>query len=85
MRRFYLENDYGSRLPLNGESGLFLSTPTGLGVNLAPSYADLQKGFFRNISGDTEPQMTVTCDLVFLSCSHRNEKCSVHFHTVPYS
>nr|DAT23147.1 MAG TPA: Baseplate protein [Caudoviricetes sp.] len=65
MRKFFIENQQGSRIPLNGESGIFLSEPTGLGVTLSPSFADLHKGFFRSISGETEPQSTVACDLVF--------------------
>lgn len=65
MRKFYIENGRGARLPLNGESGIFLSNPTGLGMTLSPSFADLHKGFFRAINGESEPQATVACDLVF--------------------
>lgn len=61
-----MENGNGDRKPLNGEKGIFLSAPTGLGVTLSPSFADLQKGFFRTTSGDSEPQATVACDLVFI-------------------
>lgn len=66
MRKFYIENGLGSRQSLNGEKGIFLSNPTGLGVNLSPSFADLHKGFFRPISGDSEPQSTIAGDLVFI-------------------
>ena len=66
MRKFYIENGLGSRQSLNGETGIFLSNPTGLGVNLSPSFADIHKGFFRPISGDSEPQSTIAGDLVFI-------------------
>lgn len=66
MRKFYMENQQGARISLNGETGIFLSGPTGLGLTLSPVFADLQKGFFRSVSGDTEPQATIACDLVFV-------------------
>jgi len=61
-----MENGLGVRRALNGESGIFLSNPTGLGLSLSPSFADLHKGFFRMVSGESEPQTTVACDLVFI-------------------
>ena len=66
MRKFYIENEIGSRLPLNGEQGLFLSNPAGLGLTLPANFADIHKGFFRDISGESEPQGTITGDLVFI-------------------
>ena len=66
MRKFYIENEIGSRLPLNGEQGIFLSNPAGLGLTLPANYADIHKGFFRDISGESEPQVTITGDLVFI-------------------
>jgi len=41
MRKFYIENGLGVRQALNGESGIFLSNPTGLGLSLSPTFADL--------------------------------------------
>ena len=66
MRKFYLENEIGSRLPLNGEEGIFLSNPAGLGMTMPSDFADIHNGFFREISRNSEPQSTVTCDLVFI-------------------
>ena len=66
MRKFYLENEIGSRLPLNGEKGIFLSNPAGLGMTMPSDFADIHYGFFREVSKNTEPQSTVTCDLVFI-------------------
>ena len=65
MRKFFIENELGVRYALNNETGIFLSAPSGLGVTLNPSFADLKKGFFRAVSGDTEPQSTIACSLVF--------------------
>ena len=66
MRKFYIENEIGSRLPLNGEQGIFLSNPAGLGMTMASDFADIHYGFFRDVSGNSEPQSTVTGDLVFI-------------------
>ena len=66
MRKFYIENEIGSRLPLNGEEGIFLSNPAGLGMTMPSDFADIHYGFFREVSKNTEPQSTVTCDLVFI-------------------
>ena len=66
MRKFYIENEIGSRLPLNGEEGIFLSNPAGLGMTMPADFADIHYGFFREVSKNTEPQSTVTCDLVFI-------------------
>lgn len=66
MRKFYIENEIGSRLPLNGEEGIFLSNPAGLGMTMPSDFADIHNGFFREISKDSEPQSTVTGDLVFI-------------------
>lgn len=69
MRKFYMENNLGVRRALNGESGIFLSNPTGLGLSLSPAFADLHKGFFRAVSSESEPQTTVACDLVFIGAN----------------
>lgn len=64
-RKFYIENVLGERIPVNGESGIRLTNPAGLGMAMGAAYADLKKGFFANVSGDTEPQGEITCDLNF--------------------
>ena len=69
MRKFYIENGLGVRQALNGESGIFLSNPTGLGLSLSPTFADLHKGFFRAVSGESEPQSTIAGDLVFIGAN----------------
>ncbi len=66
MRKFYIENENGSRLPLNGETGIFFSNPAGLGLTLPTDFADIHKGFFRSTAGESEPQGTITGDLVFI-------------------
>ncbi len=66
MWKFYIENEIGSRLPLNGEQGIFLSNPAGLGLTMPSAFADIHNGFFRELSKDSEPQSTITGDLVFI-------------------
>lgn len=65
MRKFYIQNSAGERLPLNGENNIYLTDPTGLGLTLAPSFADLKRGFFRGVSDDAEPQNTFNATLTF--------------------
>lgn len=65
MRKFYIENEKGERYSLNGDSGMFLDNPAGLGQTMSPTSADIHKGFFKDITGDVEPQSAITGDLVF--------------------
>ena len=65
MRKFYFSNASGERWPLQGEKGVYLSEPSGLGVQLSPSYADLQHGFFIPIDAGVEPQGAPRATLVF--------------------
>ena len=50
MRLFYLENETGSRTPLNNETGIFLSNPEGLGIEYGGTFADIDNGFFKYAS-----------------------------------
>lgn len=65
MRRFYLENAAGDRVGLNGETGIYLQNPTGLGITLSPASVDLGHGFFAEANEQAEPQTPVVCDLIF--------------------
>lgn len=66
MRKFYFLNDSGERWPLQGEKGVYLTDPTGLGVSLAQTYADLQNGFFVGVSSANEPQSAPHATLLFV-------------------
>lgn len=46
MRKFYLENEIGSRIPLNNENGIFLYEPESLGFEFDHEYAGTGSGFF---------------------------------------
>lgn len=50
MRLFYLQNETGSRIPLNNETGIFFSSPEGLGLDFGDTFADIGDGFFRMVS-----------------------------------
>ena len=65
MRKFYFLNSSGERWPLQGEKGVYLTDPTGLGVTLAQTYADLQNGFFVGVSSANEPQSAPHATLLF--------------------
>lgn len=69
MRKFYFQNSSGERIALNGENRLHLTDPTGLGLTLTPSFADLKRGFFRGISDDAEPQTSFNGTLTFTGAS----------------
>ena len=66
MRKFYFLNSSGERWPLQGEKGVYLTDPTGLGVTLAQTYADLQNGFFVGVSSANEPQSAPHATLLFI-------------------
>ena len=66
MRKFFMENETGARWDLNGKTGVWLSNPEGLGVNLNNGYADWENGFFKNTGSKAEPQGNVVADIVFV-------------------
>ena len=50
MRLFHLQNELGSRISLNNETGIFLTEPEGLGLEFGDTFADIGEGFFRMVS-----------------------------------
>ena len=65
IRKLYLQNRAGERRGLNGEDGVYASNLSGFGLTLAPSFADLSRGFFVAVSDEHEPQSTVPFTLTF--------------------
>lgn len=65
MRKFYIENELGTRIPLNGENGVWFSSPTGLGQadNIATSTGPA--GFF-SVTQRNQKQMNIVGELVFV-------------------
>lgn len=70
LRKFWLENETGDAVPLNGEQGIWLVDPTGLGMAGNSSFTDFGHGFFRSVDKNKDPQQTVAGDLYFID--HRN-------------
>lgn len=65
IRKLYLQNAAGNRWGLNGENGVYVSALAGFGYTLAPTYADLTRGFFLAVGGESEPQGTVPFTVYF--------------------
>lgn len=65
IRKIALQNAAGQRWGLNGEKGVYASNLSGLGFTLAPTFADLSRGFFIPVSDESEPQSTVPFTLTF--------------------
>lgn len=65
IRKVYLQNAAGDRWGLNGENGVYVSSLAGFGYTLSPTYADLTRGFFLAVSGESEPQGTVPFTVYF--------------------
>lgn len=65
MRLFYLQKETGERIDLNNKNGIFLSEPSGLGLEFGDDFADIGEGFFRMIS-KVHTQKTVQCKLNFV-------------------
>lgn len=68
-RKFYLANAAGERWPLNGERGVWLADPSGLGLALTPGVANGRNGFFAVTVTDDVPQGGVYGTLVFTGSS----------------
>ena len=66
MRLFWLENGSGERKPLNGEEGIFLENPTGLGLESGDAYAGTGDGFFVRTKTAADKQLPIGGDLIFL-------------------
>lgn len=64
-KQVYLQNAAGDRWGLNGENGVYVSSLAGFGYTLSPTYADLTRGFFLAVSGESEPQGTVPFTVYF--------------------
>lgn len=64
MRKFYLEDQKGERIPLNNETGIFLYEPEGLGVEYSHDYGESGSGFFIRIKNGIS-QLETSFTLVF--------------------
>lgn len=64
MRKFYLEDQKGERIPLNNEHGIFLYNPNGLGIDYSNSYGESGSGFFLRLK-DGVSQNEIGFTLVF--------------------
>lgn len=65
MRLFWLENEDGMLKPLNGEEGIFLQKPTGLGLETGESYATVSDGFYIKTQ-TSDKQGSPSGELVFM-------------------
>lgn len=52
MRRFFIENETGSRYALNGETGIWFTEPQGLGVTKDNLFGTVGSGFFTPVYSD---------------------------------
>ena len=69
MRQFYLENEKGERKGLNGEIGVRLGNPAGLGVVFEHKVSEVGNGFFR-LEEKKLKNEPFTCDLTFLPAAY---------------
>lgn len=65
IRKLAFRNAAGERWGLNGEKSVYASNLSGFGFTLAPTYADLSRGFFVPVSDEAEPQATIPFTLTF--------------------
>lgn len=73
MRKFYLRNGVGDVKPLNGENGIWLAKPTGLGIAVKSTAFDVEDGFFKR-SQNSESQANIVGDLMFVRNAYENYK-----------
>lgn len=65
IRKIAFQNADGERFGLNGENAVYAMSLAGLGFTLAPTFADLGRGFYAPVSDESEPQGTTAFTLVF--------------------
>lgn len=70
MRLFFMQNELGNRIPLNNETGIFLTEPEGLGLEFGDTFADIGEGFFRMVS-KRHNQRVIGGKLNFMKDSYR--------------
>lgn len=64
-RKFWIENEIGTRYALNGEQNMWFTNPQGLGVTFSVSFANLGEGFFKSTYSDVR-QNSITGNITFL-------------------
>ena len=67
FRQFRILNSKGLAYSLNGDSGIFLHEPTGLGMKDEIKTADLGYGFFHDLKNKFYPAESVAGDLLFIN------------------
>lgn len=77
IRKLYFQNAAGERFGLNGEKAVYVTSITGMGFTLSPTYASLERGFFIPVSTESEPQGTTAFTLVFTSNPYQRYKALV--------
>ena len=77
IRKISLQNAAGQRWGLNGDRGAYASNLAGFGMTLAPTFADLSRGFFVPVSDEQEPQATVPFTLTFTKSPYNTYKTFV--------
>ena len=67
FRQFRISNNSGKGYSLNGDSGIFLHEPTGLGLKDEIKTVDLGRGFFYDLDNKYIPAEPITGDLLFIN------------------
>lgn len=65
MRKFFIENETGSRYALNGEQRIWFTEPQGLGVSVENMFGTVGSGFFTPVYQEIQ-QNSVTGNITFL-------------------
>lgn len=79
IRKLYLQNAAGERFGLNGETNVCVTSISGMGFALSPSFADLERGFFIPVGTESEPQGTPAFTVVFTRNPYRSYTAFVNW------
>lgn len=79
IRKLSFQSASGQRWGLNGEKGVYASGLSGFGFTLAPTFADLSRGFFIPVSDESEPQNTVPFTLYFTKTPYDTYRALVNW------
>lgn len=69
FRSFGIQNDAGQGYDLDGKTGIFFYTPSGLGMQDDIKTAELDYGFYHDLKNKIVPQNSIAGELLFINGS----------------
>ena len=78
MRKFYIQNNKGSRIDLNDKNSYFFSSPTGLGVTKSITYTTDGSGF-ADVADSTTDQINIVGEIIITNSPYSGYRSLADF------